>query len=69
MRSCWLAPHATAKGMVNVVFIDVEMKIEYKQEFVLAVLHNPVSIKPLMEQCPPHLCLKKEKEMSGPQNN
>lgn len=69
MRSRWLAPHTAAKGRVNVVFIHIEMKIKYKQEFGLAVLHNPESIKPLMEQCPAHLCLKKEKEMSGPQNN
>lgn len=69
MRSHWLGPHTAAKGRVNVVFIREEMKIKYKQEFVLVVLHNPESIKPLMEQCPSYLHLKKEKEMSEPQNN
>lgn len=57
------------KERVNVVFIHEEMKTEHKQEFVLAALHNPESIKPLMEQCPAHLHLKKEKEMSEPENN
>jgi len=66
MRSRWLAPHTVAKGSVHVVLIHVQMKIKYKQEFVLVV---PESIKPLMEQCPAHLRLKKEKEMSGLQNN
>lgn len=63
------SPTHCGKVKVNVVFIRVEIKIKYKQEFVLAVLHNLESIKSLMEQCPAHLCLKKEKEMSGPQNN
>lgn len=41
--------------------LETKNKNKCKQELGIALQHNPESTKPLMEQYPTHLCLKKGK--------